>query len=212
VAKAAARDYDFGVVKGLTTWERQGRPNMPNPVDPPIEAARTPSEGWFAQTFRTLAFLVLAVLGISSVAAVVLLPEYVTLTKMENQRDAVAHQLACEQKLIEYNNRVIQAIGHDPILTERLLIRYGNYRPAGAKELDVNVAARPSVAAKLNAEALQLPPVKQDQFTAAARWVDDPFTSLALLALGLGMLATSIFLTGPRQQVASSPISLDGRG
>ena len=154
---------------------------------------------------RAARFALLTGSGLAILAAIVLLPEYVSLAQLEARRDALAHQLDCEKRLSLYYERTIRAIRTDPELTTRLMIRHGNYRPAGARQAELGaVPGRESIPARLWREAREPPPPRQDALVRAGVWLDEPFTRAALVALSLGLIACGVMLSCPRDGVETT--------
>ena len=148
---------------------------------------------------RAACFALFAGAGLAILGAVVLLPEYVALARLQARRDALAHQLDCEKRLALYYERTIRAIRTDPDLTTRLMIRHANYRPAGARQAELGaVPGRESVPARLWREAREPPPARQDALVRAGMWLDEPFTQAALVFLSLGLTAFGVMLSCPR--------------
>ena len=148
---------------------------------------------------RAVRFALLTGSGLAILAAIVLLPEYVSLAHLEARRDALAHQLDCEKRLSLYYERTIRAIRTDPELTTRLMIRHGNYRPVGAHQAELgSVTGRESVPGRLLREAREPPPPRQDALVRAGLWLDEPFTQAAMVALALGLMASGVMLSCPR--------------
>ena len=145
-----------------------------------------------------IGFLFFAIAGAAILAGVVVLPELVALAEIEAERDALAHQVECERRLAAYNDRLIEAIDTDPILTARMMMRRGNYHLPGAQELDVPVGDDPGAApARILAEARQTPPPKEDMLLRAGRWIDDGPTKTSLTVLALGLIAVGVVLFAP---------------
>jgi hypothetical protein len=151
---------------------------------------------------RTMGFLLFVAGGLATLGAIVLLPEYVDLTELQIQREALARQLDCDQKLSTYNERLIESIQSDPVLAARLLMRQANYRLIGSSELDVGDPNRPLsyVPKKLLDTAKEPPKIPQDPVYYCGKWLDDGSTRLCLLALSLGLLACGMLLFGPTRK------------
>ena len=150
---------------------------------------------------RAVGFFVFTAAGIAALAAVVILPEYMQMVDLENQRQALAHRLACEQKLAQYNQQLIEGVQSDPVLATRLLMRHGNYRLAGAQEVQTP-GNRPisTVPYKLLEDSLNPPPPKRDELYRWGCWLDDGSTRFYVLLLSLGVLMCGMLLFGPRRK------------
>ncbi len=148
---------------------------------------------------RAAGFLLFVVAGLSTLGVIVLLPEYVDLTELQIQKQTLARQLDCDQKLSTYNERLITSIQSDPVLASRLLMRQANYRLTGGTELDVGDPNRPLsyVPKKLLDTAKEPPKIPQDPVYYCGKWLDDGSTRLCLLGLSLGLLACGMLLFGP---------------
>jgi hypothetical protein len=148
---------------------------------------------------RAAGFLAFIASGLLTLAAIVVLPEYVDLTELELRRQMLDRQLDCDRKLSAYNERLISSIQSDPVLAARLLMRQANYRLTGVTELDVGDDNRPLsyVPRKLLEAAQQPPAVPQDPVYYWGKWLDDGSTRLCLLAMSLGLLASGMLLFGP---------------
>jgi hypothetical protein len=152
-------------------------------------------------TTRAVGFFVFTAVGIAALAAVVVLPEYMQMVDLENQRQALTHRLACEQKLAQYNQQLIEGVQSDPVLATRLLMRHGNYRLAGAQEVQAP-GNRPisTVPYKLLEDSLNPPPPKRDELYRWGYWLDDGSTRFYCLLLSLGVLVCGMLLFGPRRK------------
>jgi len=155
---------------------------------PPAKPAAPESSGssFAAGLFWFLAF---GAIGTTAVAAAALLPEYAALATLRARRDALAHHVACERKLVRYNDRLIAAMRRDPVLTARLLIRYANYAPPGCRELPVDDdrAAVPTPV-RIMREAACPPAPPDDLAVRAGRWLSHRGTRTGLVLLGLGII------------------------
>jgi hypothetical protein len=157
---------------------------------------------------RTIGFALFFVAGIATLAAIVILPEYMELRNLQLQRDIMAHQLACDQKLNTYYERLINDSQSSMELATRILMRHGNYRLTGFVELPLGPDRPLSlVPAKLQQEAQQLPPPRHDELYRLGLWLDDGPTRLGLLALSLACLMASMLLFGPPPRPEQHPAS-----
>lgn len=147
---------------------------------------------------RAVGFVLFAGAGLAGLATVAALPEYAALAALEGRRDALSHQIKCERRLAHYYQRKIDAFRTDPDLTADVMIRHGNYRPAGAREVTAPGAAELSFPQRLMREARTTPPPRAAALTQARLWMDDAFTQIAVLVLSLGMIAAGVILFGPR--------------
>jgi hypothetical protein len=151
-----------------------------------------------APTTRAIGFSMFFAAGIATLAAIVILPEYMDLRNLQLQRDIMAHQLACDQKLNTYYDRLINDSQSSMELATRILMRQGNYRLTGFMELPLGPDRPLSlVPAKLQQEAQQLPPPRHDELYRVGQWLDDGPTRLGLLALSLSCLMAAMLLFGP---------------
>jgi hypothetical protein len=125
------------------------------------------------------------------------------LARFQQRRDAVAHQLACDQKLVTYNQRLITAIQTDPVLSARYMLRHGNVKPTDVKLMPVPPSrADSSAPARILREATNPPPPKKDVLLQAGKWLEDPATMGSIFLMGLGLIAVAIvfFTPGPRNR------------
>ena len=130
--------------------------------------------------------------GVLALAGTVLLPEYAALDDLQAQRDALAHQVKCDERLSAYNDRMISAAHDDPVLIARLMIRHGNYRPAGCETVEMNSAPpEQSVPERLLREAGNPPQRKEPPLPVrAGLWLADTTTSRCMILLALAMIVT----------------------
>jgi hypothetical protein len=151
-----------------------------------------------APSTRAIGFSIFFAAGIATLAAIVILPEYMELRNLQLQRDIMAHQLACDQKLNTYYERLITDSQSSMELATRILMRHGNYRLSGFTELPLGPDRPLSlVPTKLQQEAQQLPPPRHDDLYRVGQWLDDGPTRLGLLALSLSCLMSAMLLFGP---------------
>lgn len=162
------------------------------PEDSGGEIGRRHTAGRSAGRLAALAgFAVFSAVGILTLAGVVILPEYAALADLQAGRDALAHQVRCEEKLVAYDDRMIRATQDDPVLIARLMIRHSNYRPAGCETVEVAPAQSDlSVPQQLLDEARTLPPRQDNRLllVRAGFWLADPTTSRSMILLALAML------------------------
>ena len=154
-------------------------------------------------------FFVFTTVGVATVAAAALLPQYADVARVEARRDALAHQVACERKLLAYNDRLIAALEQDPVLAARMLIRYANYSPGGCQRIELGPSCRMDPTPLRILEEARAPPQRPpDALVAAGRWIEDAPTRLSLVALGLGTLALGMLLFAgrPGGDVADEPV------
>ncbi len=141
---------------------------------------------------RYVIFAFFTFAGLAALAGVVLLPEYAALDDLQAQRDALAHQVKCDEKLSAYNGRMIRATQDDPILIARLMIRHGNYRPAGCETVEMKSASpEPSAPERLLREAGN-PPQREEPrlLVRAGVWLADTTTNRFMIILALAMIVT----------------------
>lgn len=137
-----------------------------------------------------VAFSLFIVVGLLVLAGTVLLPEYAALDDLQARRDALAHQVKCDEKLFAYNDRMIRAAQDDPVLIARLMIRHGNYRPAGCETFEMkSVPSEQSVPERLLREAGNSPQHKEPRLPArAGLWLADMTTSRCMILLAMAMI------------------------
>ncbi|MCK4625984.1 MAG: hypothetical protein KAV00_11780 [Phycisphaerae bacterium] len=128
--------------------------------------------------------------GLLALAGTILLPEYAALDDLQARRDALAHQARCDEKLSAYNARMIRATREDPVLIARLMIRHGNYRPAGCETVEMkSVPPEQSVPERLLRESGNPPKRKEPRLLAhAGLWLADTTTSKCMILLALAMI------------------------
>ena len=157
------------------------------------------------QNTSLIGFFLLSSLGLFVLSAAVLLPEYVKYVQLRAERDLLAYQVHCDEKLALYQDRTIRAADSDPILISRMLIRLGNYHPIDCKVANVQFPTNS-----------QLPPVKVLQeaqhppdfyrgnrlLLLAGQWVKEPFTNRACVIFGLIMLSMSVLFFGKSDSVS----------
>jgi len=146
-------------------------------------------------------FVLFATVAAGMLAAAVLGPEYVQLADLQARRDGLAHQADCEDRLAAYNHKLIEALRDDPVLRTRMLIRHGNFRPAGLRAVQVDPASVELPAPRrigMDAQRPQVPP--QDNWLAAAEWIAQPTMRSCFLAGGLVLLAATVILFGPSRR------------
>jgi len=142
-------------------------------------------------------FAFFATVGVAAIAAAVLLPEVADLAKLQARRDALAHQLRCEQRLASYYAGLIKGMRTDPVVTARLLMRHANYSPAGCRPLATDPAGRvETVPAQILRQAANPPSPPQGLVVLAGKWLSDPPTRLGLILLGLAVVAAAGWLFG----------------
>jgi hypothetical protein len=147
---------------------------------------------------RLVCFVLFVGAGLASFSAAVILPEYVSLSELQAQRDALSHQLECEKKLTVYNDRMIRAIQSDPVLAARLLMRHGNYRLADCETVQARSgSAGPSVPDRLLREAAARATPSTGLISRAGRWMDDRSTKLGLMLLAAAMVAAGMIFSAP---------------
>ena len=138
--------------------------------------------------------------GVFSLACAVLLPEYAVLSDLQTRQDVLAHQVRCDEKLADYNDRLMRAACDDPVLIARLMIRHSNYRPAGCETVEMkSFSPDQSVPERLLNEARN-PPQREGPPSLPVRaglWLTDTTTSGCLILLGLAMLAAGVVLFPP---------------
>ncbi len=78
---------------------------------------------------RSVGFVVLAGASLATLAAVVLLPAWVRLTEAECERELLAARMADEQAIIAANERLLEALPEDVVLTRRLVMSDLNALP-----------------------------------------------------------------------------------
>ncbi len=145
---------------------------------------------------RAVGFAMFTLVGVAALAAAILGPEYAALASIRQRCAVLEHQVRCEQRLARHNDRLIAGMRTDPDLTTLLLIRQGNYRPAGAIDLEPT-GTDESFRQRLLREARN-PPVAPRSFLArAGDWLDDPLTRCALILLAMGTLASGVVVWGP---------------
>jgi hypothetical protein len=146
-------------------------------------------------------FMLLSLTGLCALASAVLLPEYAALLELEGRRDALAHQVQCEQRLAAYNDRLIRAMETDPVLRTRLMMRHCNYRPARFQTLPVDLPpAELAVPSRILQEAMLPPAPREDAFAAAGRRLSDPLQRTGVVVVSLLMVAAALFFFAPRTE------------
>ncbi|MCD6378805.1 MAG: hypothetical protein J7L99_08155 [Planctomycetes bacterium] len=146
-----------------------------------------------------IGFLLLSSLGLLALSAAVLLPEYVRYVQLRAERDLLAFQVSCDEKLALYHDRTIRAVESDPILISRLLIRLGNYRPVDCKIADVQLPTNSLMpVVKILQEAQNPPDFYRGNrlLLLAGQWIKRPFTNRACIIFGLIMLSASVLFFG----------------
>ncbi|MCD4699679.1 MAG: hypothetical protein K8R91_03790 [Phycisphaerae bacterium] len=161
------------------------------------------SNGEFARrhpAWPIVGFALFIAAGVLTLACAAILPEYAVLSDLQTRQDEFAHQVKCDEKLADYNERMIHATRDDPVLIARLMIRNSNYRPADSQTVGVKpLRSEPSVPERILAEARNLPqregppslPVR------AGIWLADTTTGGCMILLGLAMLAAGVVLFPP---------------
>ncbi len=151
---------------------------------------------------RYAIFALFTAVGVPALACAVLLPEYAVLARLQAQRDALDHQLRCDEKLAAYNGRMIHATRDDPVLIARLMIRHGNYRPTGRETVGADsLPQAPSVPQRLLREARNPPQRKEPRLMIrAGLWLSDTTTGMCTMLLGLAMLAAGVMFSRPELQ------------
>ncbi len=152
------------------------------------------SRKWRAGPIAVFALFTAA--GVLVLACAVLLPEYAVLADLQTRRDVLAHQVGCDEKLAAYNGRMIRATREDPVLIARLMIRHGNYRPAGRETVEMNsLPPVPSVPGRLLREARNPPQRRESSMPArAGLWLADTTTSECMILLALAMIVAGVAL------------------
>ncbi|MDY7010639.1 MAG: hypothetical protein SVV80_07790 [Planctomycetota bacterium] len=147
-----------------------------------------------------IGFALFTAAGMFTLACATLLPEYAVLSDLQARRDAVAHQIRCDEKLAEYNERMIHATRDDPVLIARLMIRQSNYRPAGCETVEAKaLQSEPSVPKRILEEARN-PQQREGPPSLTVRagfWLADTTTGGCMILLGLAMLTTGVVLFPP---------------
>ncbi len=151
-----------------------------------------PANGASASPLGKVLTAVFALIAMTALAAVVLLPEYAELTDLKAREAAFAHQLACEQRLARYNDRLIRGLRSDPVLRAREAMRRHNYTPVGYRTVPLPGRSEATVPQRIGADSLAVPQPAPDVFARAGRWLDDPFTRSSLVLVSLGMLAVML--------------------
>ena len=148
-------------------------------------------------------FLAFTTAGAAALAVAALLPEYVLLTHLQAQRDAVARQLECEGKLAIWYERYITDVRGDPVLLARQMMRYGNYVPPGCRLIDLGPGySEDSFPAQLMRQAQEPVAPRHDRFVQYGMWVSEPVTRACMIVLSLGLVATGVLLFGPRRETS----------
>ena len=139
---------------------------------------------------RYAIFALFTAVGVLALACAALLPEYAVLADLRAERDALDHQLRCDEKLAAYNGRMIHATRDDPVLIARLMIRHGNYRPIGCETIGVDsVPPALSVPQRLLREARNPPQRKEPRLMVrAGLWLSDTTTGGCMILLSLAMI------------------------
>ena len=141
---------------------------------------------------RYAVFALITAAGMLALACAVLLPEYAVLADLQTRRDVLAHQVGCDEKLADYNGRMIRATRDDPVLIARLMIRHGNYRPAGCETVEMeSLRSEPSVPQRLLREARNPPQRREPSLPARAGLrLADTTTGGCVILLALAMIVT----------------------
>ncbi len=151
------------------------------------------------EAVRLIGFIAVAGMALTILAAVVILPAYRQRSLAWADRHRLAQQARLNERLIDYNERLIEAIKTDPVLTQKLLMEQQNYRrpsqraiPIAEAPLDPSV---PRLLAAQVAQSAQPPPAPSQRLDQLAQRVQDPATRRGLLLLaGLLISAAMIFL------------------
>lgn len=143
-------------------------------------------------------------MALAILAAVTLLPAWQRLSEARAHRDELAAAVEFNDRLIAYNQRLIEAIRTDPLLTERLLMDQENLRRPGEAAVRADwVPPDPPLTALLAAQTLQPASTSKPPATVAAlaEHLRQPRTRRGLLFLaGLMMVAaTVLFLPAKRR-------------
>ncbi len=145
---------------------------------------------------RTVTFVLLAAFGLAIVAGVVLLPAYARLNEIEFERARLAAANEDDQKRIDAQNNLIDALPSDRILAKRLTMRHFGSMPrteyvvAGTEHQD---APGPG--------AVTIEPTPQPErtdnwmITLAAR-LDRPDGTMLLTTVAFIALLAAVVLTG----------------
>lgn len=145
-------------------------------------------------------FALFTAAGVLTLACAVLLPEYAVLADLQARRAEFARQVSCDEKLADYNERMMLAARDDPVLIARLMIRHSNYRPAGSETVEMKpVRPELSVPERILAEART--PLQREEPSPlpvqAGIWLADTTTDRYMIFLGLAMLAAGVALFPP---------------
>ena len=162
----------------------------------PIHHCRPPdtrSRGWVS----FVGFALFTSAGMATLACAVLLPEYAGLTDLQTQRDGLAHQVGCDRRLADYNDRLLGGMRVDPVLRGRLAIQHRNYRPTQCRTVQVPEGPASRAPARIAMDARIAPAPQPPRLVRAGRWLDDRQTRTGLIVLSLGMLALAMLLFGP---------------
>jgi len=155
-----------------------------------------------------IGFALFTAAGVFTLACAVLLPEYAVLSDLQSRQDAFARQVRCDEKLADYNERMIRATRDDPVLIARLMIRHSNYRPADCQTVEMkSLRSESSVPKRILAEARN-PPQREDPPSLpvqAGIWLADTTTGRCMIFLGLAMLAAGVVLFPPGVRKAGQP-------
>ena len=143
--------------------------------------------------------------GVLALACAVLLPEYAVLDDLQTRRDVLAHQVGCDEKLVAYNGRMIRATRDDPVLIARLMIRHGNYRPAGYETVEMeSLRSETSVPQRLLREASNPPQPREPPISAqAGLWLTDTTTGGCTILLALAMIVVGVLFFGNRKPASN---------
>ena len=141
-------------------------------------------------------FGLFTVAGVLALACAVLLPEYAVLADLQVRRDVLGHQVRCDEKLADYNGRMIRATRDDPVLIARLMIRHGNYRPVGCETVEMDsLPPAPSVPQRLLREARNPPQRREPSLPVrAGLWLADTTTGGCIILLALAMIVAGAAL------------------
>jgi hypothetical protein len=147
--------------------------------------------------FAALGFFIVAGMAMALHAAGGFLPVWQRQNQAQYARNALAAQVETTDRLIDYNEKLIEAVKTDPILTQRLMSQHMNYRPPGEIAVETGAPEDPPIAVLLAAEA-PLPPSPPPTLAALAEKVQNPSTRRGLLAIaGLLMTAAMILFAPP---------------
>lgn len=165
------------------------------------EANTGPSAGdsFIGALARLTGFITLAGMAVAILAGVVLLPAYARVENAKYERDCVLAYNQDARTLIRINDRLIQHLPDDDILTLRLLNSQQALLSGG--EVRIPAADGPARPPDMVEPPRSAPPVPTDNaFTRAAARIVNPRTRRGLLLMAAGAIATAMLLFGPRRK------------